>query len=156
LPGTVVIGIGNPDRGDDGFGRVVAERLRGRLPAHVCLVEANGEATALLDGFADADLAILIDAAVFGGDPGDIRRFDVSSEPLPVARYGLSTHGFGLAEAVELARTLGTLPGRCVVYAAEASSFEPGAALSPALAPAVDEVARRVIREAEQWSPADA
>ena len=156
MPGTVVIGIGNPDRGDDAFGRVVAARLRGRLPAHAVIVEANGEATALLDRFAAADRAILIDAAVSGGDLGEIRRFDVSSEPLPVAKYGLSTHGFGLAEAVELARTLGTLPRRCVVYAAEASSFEPGAALSPALVPAVDEVATRVIGEAEQWSPADA
>ena len=156
MPGTVVIGIGNPDRGDDAFGRVVAARLRGRLPAHAVLVEANGEATALLDRFAAADRAILIDAAVSGGDLGEIRRFDVSSEPLPVAKYGLSTHGFGLAEAVELARTLGTLPRRCVVYAVEASSFEPGAALSPALVPAVDEVARRVIGEAEQWSAADA
>lgn len=156
MPGTVVIGIGNPDRGDDAFGRVVAARLRGRLPAHAVLVEANGEATALLDRFAGADRAILIDAAVSGGDLGEIRRFDVSSEPLPVAKYGLSTHGFGLAEAVELARTLGTLPRRCVVYAVEASSFEPGAALSPALVPAVDEVARRVIGEAEQWSAADA
>ena len=156
MPGTVVIGIGNPDRGDDAFGRVVAARLRGRLPAHAVIVEANGEATALLDRFAGADRAILIDAAVSGGDLGEIRRFDVSSEPLPVAKYGLSTHGFGLAEAVELARTLGTLPRRCVVYAVEASSFEPGAALSPALVPAVDEVARRVIGEAEQWSAADA
>jgi hydrogenase maturation protease len=28
-----VIGVGNPERGDDGAGREVARRLRGRLPA---------------------------------------------------------------------------------------------------------------------------
>jgi hydrogenase maturation protease len=156
LPETVVIGIGNPDRGDDAFGRVVASRLRGRLPASVRLVEADGEGTAILDELGKAAAAIVVDAAVSGREPGEIRRFDVSREPLPVAKYGLSTHGFGLAGAVELARTLGALPGRCIVYAVEASSFELGAPLSPELAPMVDAVADRVLGEAEEWSMADA
>jgi hydrogenase maturation protease len=152
----VVIGIGNPDRGDDAFGRMVAGRLRGRLPRHVRLIEQDGEATSLLEQLASSDTAILIDAAVSGGEPGDIQRFDAVSKPLPAARFGLSTHGFGLGEAIELARILGQLPPRCFVYVVEAASFELGAALSPELVPAIDEVAARVIAEAELWSPADA
>jgi hydrogenase maturation protease len=152
----VVVGIGNPDRGDDAFGRVVAARLRGRLPGHVRLIEQDGEATALLDRLGEADVAILVDAAVSGAAPGDVRRFDVASQPLPAAKFGMSTHGFGLAEAVELARILGKLPSRCIVYAVEAASFELGAPLSPELVEAVEDVAARVIAEAEERSPADA
>jgi hydrogenase maturation protease len=59
----------------------------------------------------------------------------------------LSTHGFGLAEAIELARALGGLPPRCVVYAIEGSSFEEGAALSPPVVAAAAEVARRLCGE---------
>jgi len=152
----VVIGIGNPDRGDDGFGRAVAMRLRGRLPAPVRLIEADGEATVLLDRLGEADAAILVDAALSGSAPGEIQRFDVVRAPLPAAKYGLSTHGFGLAEAVELARTLGTLPDRCVVYAVEARSFELGAPLSAELKSAVETVAAQVLAETEQWSAAHA
>jgi hydrogenase maturation protease len=152
----VVIGIGNPDRGDDAFGRTVAARLRDRLPEHVHLVEQDGEATSLVDELDRADAAILIDAAVSGGTPGEIRRFDVAHDPLPAAKFGLSTHGFGLAEAIELARILGQLPARCVVFAVEAGSFELGAQLSPELVAAVDDVAARVVAEAEEWCPADA
>ena len=75
---------------------------------------------------------------------------------MPATKYGLSTHSFGIAEAVELARTLGTLPGRCIVYTAEARSFELDAPLSPELALAVEEVAAQVIADADQWSPAHA
>jgi hydrogenase maturation protease len=156
MPRLVVIGIGNRDRGDDAFGRVVAARLRGRFSGHVSLIEVDGEATALLDCLGEADGAIVIDAAVSGSDPGEIHRFDAAREPLPAAKYGLSTHGFGIAEAVELARTLGTLPGRCIVYTAEARSFELGAPLSPELVLAVEEVAAQVIVDADQWSPAHA
>ena len=156
MPRIAVIGIGNPDRGDDAFGRVVAARLRGRLPEHMHLIEQDGEATALLDQLGDADAAILIDAAVSGGEPGQIRRFDAACEPLPAAKFGLSTHGFGLAEAIELARILGKLPSRCIVYAVEARSFELGAALSPELVRAVDDVVARVIAEVDEWSPANA
>ena len=156
MPRLVVIGIGNRDRGDDAFGRVVAARLRGRFSGHVSLIEVDGEATALLDCLGEADGAIVIDAAVSGSDPGEIHRFDAAREPLPAAKYGLSTHGFGIAEAVELARTLGTLPGRCIVYTAEARSFELGAPLSPELVLAVEEVAAHVIVDADQWSPAHA
>ena len=49
----LVVGIGNPDRGDDAVGRLVARALRGRVPADVRVVEQDGEATALL-----AELAV--------------------------------------------------------------------------------------------------
>jgi hydrogenase maturation protease len=140
----IVLGIGNLDRGDDAAGRRVARLLRWILPEDIEVAEHDGEATALLARFDGAAAAFLVDACTSGAPAGTVRRFDVSAAPLPEAAFGLSTHGFGLAEAVELARALGQLPPRCVVYAIEGASFAGGAPLSPAVAAAVADVARRL------------
>ena len=59
----------------------------------------------------------------------------------------MSTHGFGLAAAIELGRTLGQLPAHVVVYAIEGKSFDTGAALSGPVAAAVSVVAERIRSE---------
>ena len=67
----------------------------------------------------------------------------------PIARefFRFSTHAFGLAEAVELARALGRLPPRLIVYGIEGKSFEAGVGLSPEVGAAVQEVVERVLGE---------
>jgi hydrogenase maturation protease len=143
-PRRIVLGIGNPDRGDDGAGRKVARLLRRMAPDGVEVAEHDGEATALLTHLDGATAAYLIDACVSGAPAGTVHRFDVSKAALPQSLSRLSTHGFGLAEAVELARALGQLPRRCIVYAIEGESFAPGAPLSPSASAAVAEVIRRL------------
>ncbi len=143
----IVLGIGNPDRGDDGAGRVVARILGNRLHENIEVVEHDGEATSLLARLQDAEAAFLVDACSSGAPPGTIRRFDAAVEPLPQAIFGLSTHGFSVGEAVELARALGQLPPRCIVYGIEGGSFAPGAALSPPVEMAVIDLAERLRSE---------
>lgn len=142
-PRIIVLCIGNPDRGDDAAGRTVARALRALL-ADVEIIEEAGEATRVVARLEGADAAYIVDACNSGAEPGDIRRFDASAGPLPRAAFGASTHGFGLAEALELARALGALPPRCVVYAIEGGTFEIGAPMSPAISAAVDIVAGRL------------
>lgn len=149
---TLVIGVGHEDRGDDGVGRRVAGRLRGRAPGTVTVIEEEGEATRLVDRLAGTESAIIIDACSSGAAAGTIQRYDVVHGPLPHGTSGMSSHGFGLAEAIELARVLGSLPRRCVVYAVEARSFELGRALSPEVAAAVDDVVERVLAEVHKES----
>ncbi len=132
-----VIGVGNLDRGDDGAGRAVARWLVGRLPSGVEILEHDGEATTLLACLEGVEAVYFVDACLAAGPPGAVRRFDVAAAPLPAGAFGCSTHGLGLAEAVELARTFDALPPRCVVYAIEGEAFEPGAPLSPCVAAAV-------------------
>lgn len=141
----LIVGIGNPDRGDDAAGRAAVAKLRALRPRGLRVVESDGEATALLARFAEAEEVILIDAAQSGAPPGTIGRFDVTKAPLPTARFGISTHGLGLAEAIELARTLGCLPRRCVVYAIEGRSFALGESLSPEVEAAVEAVIGRIL-----------
>jgi hydrogenase maturation protease len=58
-----------------------------------------------------------------------------------------STHTLGVGEAIELARALGRLPGRVVLYGIEAERIAAGAELTPAVSSAVDEVVERVLAE---------
>lgn len=144
----VVIGVGNRDRGDDAAGPEVARRLSAIGLAGVEIIELSGEATALLARLEGAGAAILIDACRSGAAPGAAHRFDVAEAPLPSGAFGLSSHGFGLSEAIELARTLGTLPPRCIVYAIEGERFDIGAPISQSVLAAIDEVVERIKVEA--------
>ena len=143
----LVIGVGNPDRGDDAVGRAVAARLKGRLPGDIEVLEETGEMTALLECLEEADEAWLVDASASGAAPGTIRRFDVAVAPLPNAVMAMSTHGFGMAEAIEMARAMGSLPATCIVFAVEGASFEAGESLSEPVAAAAPRVAEQIMAE---------
>lgn len=143
----VVIGVGNALRGDDAVGIAVAERLRGLVPADVNVVECEQEPSRLLDAWGDADLALVVDACASGEPPGTIHRFDVSGTPLPARVFRSSTHAFGIGDAVELARALERLPRHVVVYGVEGGQFAAGAALSPDVESAVEQLVEEVVRE---------
>jgi hydrogenase maturation protease len=149
----LVVGVGNPDRGDDAAGRRVAQLLRKQRSGEVEIEELDGEPTALLSRLERARAAWIIDACRTGAATGTVHRFDVSALPLPQVCLGLSTHGMGLAEALGLARALGQLPARCIVYGIEAGQFHAGAGLSAAVAGSVPVVAARVIAEVLGTTP---
>ncbi|VVM06466.1 hydrogenase maturation protease [Methylacidimicrobium tartarophylax] len=140
----LLAGLGNPDRGDDGFGPAVLARL-----ARLSLPEAERIVCArpldLLDRWPGRRLAIVVDAAM-GEEPGRLRRLEPLCQGLP-RPTACSTHGLGLAEAIDLGRSLGLLPARLIVYAAEGLDFSPGAPLSPRVAAAVEEAAARIAAE---------
>ena len=139
---TLVIGLGNELRGDDGVGRVVARRLRELELSDVEICEASGEGTALMEAWKDAAAVILIDAAQSGAAPGTIHRLDASR-----VLFHYSTHAFSLAEAVELARALDQLPPRVILYGIEGRDFGAGVRLSPEVAAAGDELVSRLQRD---------
>jgi hydrogenase maturation protease len=143
----LVLGIGNPDRGDDAVGRLVARSLRARVPADVRIVEQDGEATGLLAEFRPGQRAWLIDAAQSGAPLGTIHRIDCSAADLALPPGSISSHGFGVEEAIALARALGVLPTQCIVYAVETADFAVGAAPSAEVTEVVDEVAARILAE---------
>ena len=146
----VVIGIGNTERGDDGAGRQVARLLRHMLADKAEIVEQDGEATAILARLEGAETVYLIDACMSKAPPGTVHRINAAEGALPLSSSDLSSHGFGLASAIELARTLGQLPRQTIVFAIEAESFEPGAPLTKDVADATVIVADRIRLEIEQ------
>lgn len=140
----VVIGVGNALRADDAAGLEVVRRLR--AGPGVDVLEQSGEATALLDALRGRAAALIVDAAA-GTDPGRLHRLDAAAGPLPQGMFGVSTHGFGVAEGIELARALGALPPVCVVYAVEGERFETGAPMSEAVARALPRAAESITKD---------
>src|SRR5512146_3194256 len=137
----LIIGCGNRERSDDGAGILVAERLRLLgLEAHSRI----GEAVDLIDAWKGADDVIVVDAVVTGAPIGTVQMWD-GLQPVGSVSTSASTHGFGVAEAIELARVLDRLPNRLRVYRVEARRFERGGEISPEVQCAVEEVVRRII-----------
>ncbi len=149
MPGAgkvVVIALGNRFRGDDGIGPVVAERLKGRIDG-CSFVEQQDDAMAIVCEWEGAALAVVIDAAVSGAAPGTIHRSDVESGPLPKDLARCSSHGLGLAEAVELGKVLGRFPDKLVIYAIEGATFELGTGLSREVSMVAEDAARAIETE---------
>lgn len=134
-----VIGIGNLQRGDDAVGIEVARPLKPLQAQSVRVVESSGELTELLEYFAEESCVIAIDAMRSGRTPGTIKVFNADTEQLPIQYFAAaSTHSVGLAEAVRMSRSLGTLSARLFVVGIEARQFDFGSELSEQVRGAVD------------------
>ena len=143
----LVIGLGNPDCGDDGLGPMVARKLADGDCAGARVMARAGDALALIEDWADCETVLLVDAAAAISRPGSIHRIDLAIEALAPGLSLSSTHAFGMADAIGLARTLDMLPPHIIVYAVEGASFAPGEPMSAEVAAAADEVTRRIIHE---------
>jgi hydrogenase maturation protease len=139
----VIIALGNRFRGDDGIGSVVAESLKRRLE-DCTFVEGQDDSLAIINAWKNANLAVIVDASSPDKTPGKITRLEIDDQPLPRDMASCSSHGLGLAEAIELGRTLGKLPDQLVIYAVEAESFEHGTSLSPGVMAAAKDVAHKI------------
>lgn len=144
----VVIGIGNPYRHDDAAGLEVARLVEASAVPGVSVVEHDGEPAGLLDLWADADIAYLVDALRADGPAGTVHTFElVANGVLPDRRGRDSTHALALGDAIDLARVLDRLPDHLVVLGIEGTNFEAGVGLGPEVSAAVVEVADRIVAD---------
>jgi len=150
-----VIGLGNPEAGDDAVGLLSVQLARPELTElpGVEIVQA-GAGVHVIDLLQGIEAAVVVDAirAPLGGRaPGTVVRVEAGPEGLPAeASSSLSSHGFGIAEAVGLAAALGEVP-LVVFIGVEVAELTAGSPLSapveaalPALVAAVVEEARRL------------
>lgn len=143
----LVLGLGNPDRGDDGVGDIVTRRLYGRLPADVAIWTRSGDMLSLIDDWAGFDAVVCIDAAAPVDTPGRVYRVDLTVSALPRDFALVSSHAFGLSDAVELARNLRVALPHIVIYALEGRCFDSGVTVTTEVAAAAAEVAEQVVAE---------
>jgi len=125
----LVIGIGNEFRDDDAVGILVARELRRRCPG-ASIVEVTGEGTALMAAWAGHENVIIVDAVSSGEEPGTITTVNMAEEDVSRHLFPSSSHAFGVAEAVALAKRLHNLPSRLVLYGIEGKEFGAGVGLS--------------------------
>ncbi len=147
-----VIGVGNDWRGDDAAGLLVARSLRQELPPEVEICESPESASTLQDLWQDAAGVIVVDAVVSGGSPGTIYRFDAHAPgaTFPVS-HSPSTHGWGLSEALAMGKVFQNFPPRLIIYGIEGKNFTLVKEVSPAVAAAIPETARRIKLEIQEW-----
>ncbi len=164
MPTPLVIGIGNEFRHDDAAGLAVARKVASMAGPRVLALEQTGAAADLIEAWRGRDAVAIVDASCGGGQPGTVHRFEFIdgkpsrdvyhpswelAGPLLAASLLGSSHQFGVAEAIELGRTLGSLPRRLVVFAIEGQDYSMGEGLSRAVANSVDGVAGAVMLELE-------
>jgi hydrogenase maturation protease len=77
-PRRLVLGLGNPLLGEDGFGSAVIELLRQRpdLSAAVDLVDAHTDLLAQVETLGSYDEVVLVDVVIGAGPPGDVAVVD--------------------------------------------------------------------------------
>jgi len=137
----LIIGYGNPLRGDDGFGYRAAERIPGAIAVHQLTPE-------LMDPIAHADRVVFLDAAAEGA-PGEIRRRDLTPAAPGAAFSHHSTPEALLAGALAL---YGRAPSAEILTVCGAN-FPLSADLSPDVAAALEVVVVELGRFRTRSSP---
>ncbi|MEN8242640.1 MAG: hydrogenase maturation protease [Chloroflexota bacterium] len=141
----VVIGLGQSLRADDGVGPKVVEAWAAmypetaqapRLDVKLCALPG----LALLDFLSGFEMAILVDA-VLGGPcivPGSLLLFNPADLESFSSAAG-SAHGWGVAETLKLAETLGRddIPNQIRVLGIAAAQVDLGLEMSPEVQAAV-------------------
>lgn len=145
----LIIGVGNYYRSDDAAGLIAAEMLNAKNYTGIQVLKHSGEGTSLLECWKNADSVLLIDALNSGAAPGTIFRIDVHKQPLQRKYFRHSTHSFGVADAVELAREMNQLPKEFVIFGIEGKKYIAGTELSSEVDHAIKEIVDRVIQELE-------
>ena len=150
---TIIIGLGNPVRGDDGVGltvaRVLRERLLGTPGVDVAELWAGG--LRLVEAMLGYDRAFVIDAMTTGEmPPGTVRRLSLAD--LGNARNATCIHDTSLPTALELWRRLGAAVPRDIsiwgIEAGDTESFREE--LTDSVARAVPEAAEAILEELHQ------
>lgn len=143
----LLIGVGNGYRRDDGLGIAVARRLEAHHLPDLRVIEHSGEGASLMDVWSQAQSVILVDAVCSGSPSGRIFRLDAHTQPIPAAFFHYSTHAFGVAEAIELARALDQLPPKLILYGVEGEDFSAGEGLSTPVQAAIPSVIESIIAD---------
>lgn len=146
-----VVAMGNLLRQDDGVGIHLLHLLRGRpLPPGVKLVEAGASALDVALCLTQMDRVLILDAANFGGQPGEMRLID------PVTLRGeasavLSSHQTSVLAGWELACAVGQAAA-ALILAIQPSDTGYGTELTGPVASRLEEAANLAAAKLTEWS----
>ena len=136
-----IFAVGNSFYGDDGIGAAVLERIRvsGAFPG-AKLIDIQTDALALVDELSPGEWNVVVDAADMGLEPGDAQGFRPAEVRMKIRTDHLSLHGFGLAEAFDLADRLGRMPADVLIVGVQPERIAINRGLTEKVAAAVPEV----------------
>jgi len=140
-PRILVLGVGNLLLGYEGVGIHVVRRLQSEpLDGNITVIDGGTGGYSLLEYFQDADLAVVVDAALDGNPPGTITRIS----PRYARNYPptLVSHDVGLKDTLAALEILGKKPEVVLFAISIESPGRPTLELSPAVARAVPKAVR--------------
>ena len=153
-PSVLVLGLGNPLRGDDGVGPRLVEELtcRGLQNGKAALDVATGglELIQVLEGW---KRVVVIDAACVGQEPGQFVRFTPDEACLAQTADSFSFHHAGLSEVLALAQAMGRDLPEMVIFGVQPAEVGWREGLSPAVEAALPALAEAVLEEIERGKP---
>ena len=131
----VVLCVGNPERGDDGYGPAVAARLVGRVRSRVfdCGTTPENDLPAAAE--CAPRVALFVDAVHVGEPPGTMALFS----PDDLRSDDFSTHAGSLGIAAEFLRE--ACGARVLLLAAQPAQCELHGELGPQMRAAVEDTA---------------
>lgn len=141
---TLVIGVGNRDRGDDAAGPEVCDRVASGSGGTIRTVVLESSAIDLAAHWDTDDRVVIVDAGRPVGEPGRVTEYDALAERFAVPG-GASTHSIDVAGGIELARAMDRLPAALTVVAIEGVSFDFRAPPAPSVLRSIEETAARLV-----------
>jgi hydrogenase maturation protease len=148
VPGTLIIGLGNLLRGDDGVGVHVAQALAEvPLPQDVEVVEGGTRGLELVNLMEGWPRVILVDAADVGQAPGEFVRFEFDEVHLVGDDQHLSIHSAGLRDALLLAQVLNVLPDEVIIYGVQPARLDWDDSLSPVVEALIPRLVGSILAE---------
>lgn len=137
----VIIGVGNPLRGDDSLGLEIVENIRGRVPRNVRVIY-GGPAPENFIGkirrFKPSHV-LIIDAALFGGEPGEAKLIPPEQIPSEV----ISTHAMPLSLLISLIQK--ETNAKVILLGVEPKNLGLGEGMSWEVKDAIEKYARALI-----------
>lgn len=142
-----ILGIGSFS-GADQVGLLVIKRIKAKLQDHPANEEVDIDfydrpGMHLIELIKEAEIVHLIDAMMSAREEGFIHRY-TDINVFQAINHSLSSHGYGVAEALQLAKVMGSLPNQLVIHGVEISKEKK---LTPNIIQACTLIAEQIIAE---------
>jgi hydrogenase maturation protease len=142
----LIVGVGNPYRHDDVAGWAAIDLLQQKQIEGITLQKIRAETLELIDFFSSYPTIYLIDAFQKEDETDSFERIDALQTSL-LQHSNTSSHGFGIAHTIELARQMDMLPQKLIIYAIAAHHFSIGQQISDAIMQNVEKAVSQLIQE---------
>lgn len=137
---TLVLGVGNPFRRDDGIGPAVIRCLQSETDLEgIELLDGGTDGLSLLEYIKGYKNVLIVDAVDMGMIPGEVRTFSPEEAKLTIQADTLSTHGFGLAEVIGLMETL-QIQSKLSIIGIQVKDITFGEGMSPEVSSKIEEI----------------
>jgi hydrogenase maturation protease len=152
---TVVLGLGNLIRSDDGIGLYALTQLEQdrRLPVDVRVVEGGTKGLELVPYICDACRLLVLDAVDVGTTPGAVTRI-IGKEVCSLSGSA-SVHELALADLLNALRIMGQEPEEVVLLGVQPQNTELGTVLSAPVQQALPTLVETALCELSRWSRSD-